>query len=112
MQTLISNTRRRVLGATLAALFVAASTLVSVPAALAAPVSDADADTIRVPRITKGSYGTSIRVRRDSPQAKRYFASVARAEAPKSANCPGTICPKTVTCYDTKGALGARCLTS
>lgn len=110
MQNLISNTLRHIFGATLTALLVAASTLVSAPAAFAAPASDATADTVLVPRITKGSFGVSMRVKRDSPQAKRYFASLARAEAPQSVNCPGTICPKTLVCYDTKGALGVGCI--
>lgn len=52
-----------------------------------------------------------MRVERNLPHAKRYFASRARAKAPKGVNCPCTICPKTLICYDTKGALGAGCLT-
>ncbi len=117
MQTLISNTPRRVLGVSLVALLVVASAGISAPAALAAPVAQDTVaqdttDTVFVPRLIKGSSGGLMPVKRDSAQAKRYFASLERAKAPKSANCPGTICPKTSTCYQVKGALGARCRTS
>ncbi|MBW3635268.1 MAG: hypothetical protein KY445_02225 [Armatimonadetes bacterium] len=89
---------------------------------IAAPIASADAlravapsspdDTVLVPRITKGAHGTVMRVKRDSPAARIFLAAQSGAKAQaKSGFCPGTICPKTRTCYATKGALGAGCIT-
>ncbi len=69
-------------------------------------------DTVVVPRITKGSYGNLTRVKRSSPEARRYFSLLASKQAPRSANCPGTVCPLTRNCYTTKGAPGAGCITN
>lgn len=106
--TTFIHTPRRVFGALLTALALAVSAGVLAPAASA---DTPPTDTVLVPRLTKGATGGLVRVKRDSPEARRYFASVARANAPQSANCPGTVCPQTPTCYTTKGALGAGCVT-
>jgi hypothetical protein len=93
----------------LAALAVA---LVASFAPVAAQAQSASGnDTVVVPRITKGSSGNLIRVKRNSADARRYFASIAQSKASRSALCPGTICVKTTTCHTTKGALGAGCIT-
>ncbi len=69
----------------------------------AAPV--AQSGTVLVPRLFKGARTAElVRV-----PAGQYNANGFRIEA-KTPNCFGTSCPKTTNCYDTKGALGARCV--
>lgn len=67
------------LGAPLAALAALLFAGLSAPIALAdtpaATASPSPQGTVLVPRITKGSYGTSMRVRRDSPEARIFFAT-------------------------------------
>ena len=89
-----------------AALAVALFAVVSAPVAFA----QSGSDIISVPRFTKGAAGNPMRVRRDSAFARHYLASVERAKAPRSANCPGTSCPQTLDCHLTKGAQGAGCI--
>ncbi|PQV62815.1 hypothetical protein B1R32_12127 [Abditibacterium utsteinense] len=97
--------------ASLAAILVALAGL-SAPVTVAhADVSPSSSDTVLVPRITKGAYGTSMRVKANSPEARRFFAAQSRSASRSNTNCPGTICPQTRTCYPVKGALGARCVT-
>lgn len=83
-------------------------------AVVSAPVVHAESgsDIISVPRLTRGAAGNPMRVRRDSAFARYYFASVARAKAPRNANCPGTSCPQTLDCHLTKGAQGAGCISN
>lgn len=107
MKTCISHTQRRVFGALLMAFTFAVSASV-----LASTASADTSDTVLVPRLTKGANGGLVRVKRTSPKARRYFASIAHAKAPQSVNCPGTVCPQTSTCYTTKGALGAGCVSA
>jgi hypothetical protein len=64
-----------------------------------------------VPRITKGSFGNLMRVKGNSAERHRYFASVAHSQASRQGICPGTLCVKTTNCHDTKGSLGAGCIT-
>ncbi len=92
--------------APLAALTVALFAVISAPVAHA----QSGSDIISVPRIVRGAAGNPMRVRRDSSFARHYFASIARAKAPRGANCPGTSCPQTLDCHLTKGAQGAGCL--
>lgn len=96
--------------ALLTALAVALLAVVSAPVTHAQSASDRD--TVVVPRITKGSYGNLTRVKRSSPEARRYFSLLASKQAPRSANCPGTACVQTANCYSTKGAPGAGCITN
>lgn len=109
MQTFIPSAPRRILGVALGALFMSAAAGISVPSAFA-DSSPATAATVLVPRMTKGAYGGLVRVKSTSPEARAYAASLARSQAPRSANCPSTVCVRTTTCYDVKGALGARCI--
>ncbi len=116
MKTLSRALRVRATGAPLAALAVALFAGISPPAAsadaLPAVAPPSPNDTILVPRITKGAHGTLMRVKRDSPEARIFFTAQAGAKAQaKTKFCPGTICPQTRTCYATKGALGAGCIT-
>ena len=61
--------------------------------------------TVLVPRLVKGARTAElVRV-----PVGQYYANGFRVEA-KTINCPGTSCPKTTNCHDTKGALGARCV--
>ena len=81
-------------------------------AVVSAPVAHAESgsDIISVPRLTRGAAGNPTRVRRDSKFARNHFASIERAKAPRSANCPGTSCPQTLDCHLTKGSAAAACL--
>lgn len=94
--------------APLAALAVALFAVVSAPVAHA----QSGSDIISVPRITKGAAGNPMRVRRDSSFARHYFAQIARAKAPRSANCPGTSCPQTLDCHLIRGASEAGCISN
>ena len=93
-----------------------------------APVSTPD--TVLVPRIIRGADAGVIRVKSTSPEARRFFAAQGRPaqESVQSPSdrfvaaqarlqsfadakmCPGTICVKTTDCHDTKGSLGAGCI--
>ena len=94
------------------AAFLVALAGFSAPLSVAhADASPSSNDTVLVPRITKGAYGPLMRVKRTSPEARIFFATQSRSDSRANLNCPGTICPKTRTCTDVKGALGARCIT-
>jgi len=68
-------------------------------------------DTVLVPRIIRGAGAGVIRVKSTSPEARRFFAAQARVQSPAEAKlCPGTLCVKTTNCHDTKGSLGAGCI--
>ncbi len=73
----------------------------------AAPVAHAEStsDIISVPRLPRETAGSPV-----SALARHYFAPVARAKAPRNANCPGTSCVSTPGCHLTKGSAGAGCI--
>jgi len=61
-------------------------------------------ETVLVRRLVKGAQTAElVRV-----PVGRHSANGSRVEA-SSRNCPGTTCPRTKTCRDTKGALGTNC---
>ncbi len=90
--------------------FALGAALLAVPTLVLPQTARADqspaSGTVLVRRSFKGAQSAGlVRV-----PAGRSNAAGSRAGRPNG-NCPGTICSRTKTCYDRKGALGAGCIT-